>query len=220
MLHAAAGLANQVVPPLTPGPGNAPGRDGLVGPLDNLPGCTLPPPGLVGWWQAEGNANDVLAQHNGTLHGGVAFVSGEVGYGFSFNGSSGYVGVDDSGSLELTSALTIECWVRRSNLANEDYLINKGGDYTWGALNYGLTFNSSPVGQRFNVHVRQRLPPLGQHRRLQLAPHRRGGHQRPDRPELLRGWSGPAGHRARRGWNDQPVSFPQAAADRGASGSG
>ena len=146
MLHAAAGLANQVVPPITPGPGDAPGRDRLVGPLDNLPGCTLPPAGLIGWWQAEGNANDVLGQHNGTVYGGVAFVSGQVGYAFSFNGVNGYVEVPDALSLRLTDALTIECWVGRSNLANEDYLINKGGDYTWGALNYGLTLNSSLWG--------------------------------------------------------------------------
>src|SRR5208282_5137348 len=146
MLNAQAELANQVVPPTTVGPGGALGMAGLVEPLDNLPGCTLPPAGLVGWWQGEGNACDVLGQHNGTLHGGVAFVTGEVGYGFSFNGSSGHVGADDSGSLELTSALTIECWVRRRNLANEDYLINKGGDYTWGALNYGVTINSSLWG--------------------------------------------------------------------------
>ena len=47
--------------------------------------------------------------------------------------------VPDAPALRLTEELTIEFWVKRQDLQVEDYLINKGGDYTHGALNYGVT---------------------------------------------------------------------------------
>ena len=108
--------------------------------------CVMPPDGLVGWWAAEGNAYDALCQNNGAVHGGVGYVAGEVGQAFSFDGATGYVEVTDPGPLQLTSQLTIECWVRRTSVNSEDYLCNKGGDYTRGALNYGVTLNSSQWG--------------------------------------------------------------------------
>ena len=106
----------------------------------------MPPDGLVGWWAAEGNAYDALCQNNGAVHGGVSYVAGEVGQAFSFDGATGYVEVTDPGPLQLTSQLTIECWVRRTSANSEDYLCNKGGDYTRGALNYGVTLNSAQYG--------------------------------------------------------------------------
>ena len=111
------------------------------------PACLPPPDGLVAWWAAEGNAYDALCQHNGTIHGGVSFVpQGQVGYAFSFDGATGHVQVPDAPALRLTSELTIEFWARRRNLLSEDYIINKGGDFTRGALNYGVTLNSSQYG--------------------------------------------------------------------------
>ncbi|HEY2083077.1 MAG TPA: hypothetical protein VGI88_09855, partial [Verrucomicrobiae bacterium] len=41
--------------------------------------CTPPASGLVGWWRAEGNADDAVGGNNGTLVGGVGFGTGEVG---------------------------------------------------------------------------------------------------------------------------------------------
>ena len=101
-----------------------------------------PPPGLVGWWRGEGNGSDSASTNNGVLRGGVGFVAGEVGQAFSFDGATGYMEVPDAPSLRLTNELTIEFWFKRQDLQSEDYLINKGGDYTRGRLNYGLTINS------------------------------------------------------------------------------
>src|SRR5580692_5096794 len=43
-------------------------------------GCFSAPPGLVGWWTADGNANDIAGTNNGTLMGGaMANAPGEVG---------------------------------------------------------------------------------------------------------------------------------------------
>jgi hypothetical protein len=100
--------------------------------------CVSPPAGLVGWWQGEGNAADIADANNGTLHNGVGFASGKVGQVFVFNGTSSYVEVPDSPSLRLTNELTIEFWVKRQDLNATDTIINKGGDYTGGAANYGV----------------------------------------------------------------------------------
>jgi alpha-tubulin suppressor-like RCC1 family protein len=95
--------------------------------------------GLVSWWQAESNALDHVGGNNGTLFNGVGYAAGMVGEAFVFNGTNSYVEVPDSASLRLTNELTIECWVKLLDLQAENYLVNKGGDWTRGALDYGMT---------------------------------------------------------------------------------
>jgi hypothetical protein len=56
------------------------------------------------------------------------------------------VEVPDSPALRLTNQLTIEFWVQRRSLQDEDYIINKGGDYTAGMLNYGVTITRAQYG--------------------------------------------------------------------------
>ena len=51
--------------------------------------CVTAPSGLIGWWKGEGNGNDQLGPHNGTLNS-VAFAPGKIGQAFSLN-SNGYV---------------------------------------------------------------------------------------------------------------------------------
>src|SRR5205807_1961052 len=41
--------------------------------------CTTPPDNMVGWWPAEGNANDIQDGNNGAIQGGVTYAAGEVG---------------------------------------------------------------------------------------------------------------------------------------------
>ncbi len=107
------------------------------------------PAGLVSWWRAESNANDAADSNNGTLRGGVSFTTGRVSQAFRFNGTNSYVEVPDSPALRLTNQLTIEFWVRRQDLQKEDYIINKGGDYTRGMLNYGVTITQPQWGGTF-----------------------------------------------------------------------
>ena len=102
-----------------------------------------PPAGLVAWWPGEGNAVDIAGTNNGALFNGVGFVPGMVGQAFSFNGTNSYVEVPDSPSLRLTNVLSLEFWVQRQDLQVDAYLLNKGGDYTRGALNYGVTLNAA-----------------------------------------------------------------------------
>ena len=79
--------------------------------------CASVAPGLVAWWAAEGNANDVLGNHSGVLSNGVAFAPGKVGQAFSFDGTNDFVRVDASPGLDVGTGvgLTIEGWIQTVN---------------------------------------------------------------------------------------------------------
>src|SRR3954470_7231246 len=70
--------------------------------------AALPPPGLTDWYRAEGNANDSVGAHDGTLQGGLGFAAGEVQQAFNMDG------VDDSvdlGTWFNLQSFTIDLWV-------------------------------------------------------------------------------------------------------------
>ena len=85
--------------------------------------------GMVDWWKGEGNANDSVGANNGTLTGGT-YTSGMVGQAFSLSGSSNFVSVPDSPSLDsLTTQITVELWMKAGQLTpNADWkgLVTKG----------------------------------------------------------------------------------------------
>ena len=72
--------------------------------------CTPPPPGLVGWWPAEGNANDVIGTNSGLLEN-VAFTNGMAGQAFYLNGTNSVVQIPGSASLKPAN-ITVEAWVK------------------------------------------------------------------------------------------------------------
>jgi hypothetical protein len=80
----------------------------------NPPPPSVPAPsGLVGWWPAEGNANDIIGGNNGTMINGATFATGEAGQAFSFNNSGiQAVNIPYSSSLNLTNQVTIEFWMK------------------------------------------------------------------------------------------------------------
>jgi len=88
---------------------------------------SLPPSGLVSWWQAEGNALDALAQNNGTLGEVLDFVPGRVGQAFSF-AEHGYVQAGPSSSLQPAN-VTAMAWVRHLGSPGQDnYILAQGGN--------------------------------------------------------------------------------------------
>jgi hypothetical protein len=82
--------------------------------------CVSPPHGLVSWWQGEGSAADFAGTNSGTVQGGVGYAAGEVGQAFTFDGTTGGITVPAAATLDVGTAdgLTLECWIKPSNLAN------------------------------------------------------------------------------------------------------
>ncbi len=121
--------------------------------------CTPLPPGAIGWWSGEGNANDVLGLNNGTNVLGVGFAAGEVGQAFVFNGTNNYIQIPDSSALSphvgSVGELTIEAWIFLPRLPQFDAvtgqanrsIVVKGSPGQW---EYGLFMNTNGV-PTFNV---------------------------------------------------------------------
>jgi hypothetical protein len=82
--------------------------------------CIYPPSGLISWWSADGNANDIFGGHPGVSSNGVTFVQGMVEQAFNFNGSNSFVQVADNPKLSPHAGpdgeMTIEAWVKIDRL--------------------------------------------------------------------------------------------------------
>jgi hypothetical protein len=78
----------------------------------------VPTNGLMGWWSLNGNANDASANNNhGTNNGAVDTTDryGNPNSAYFFNGSSSYISIPTSASLESpTTNLTMSAWVKLS----------------------------------------------------------------------------------------------------------
>jgi len=74
--------------------------------------CNSVPSGSVSWWRAEGNAVDDKGFNNGALSGGATTVSGKVGNAFTFDGVNDSINVPMSASLQLTTGMTLEFWMK------------------------------------------------------------------------------------------------------------
>ena len=92
--------------------------------VNPAPPCAAPPLGLVSWWRAEGDALDYASTNNGQLVNGVSFAPGRVGQAFRLDGSSGYVSIPASASLDVGAGggMTIECWINPVDVANQQAL--------------------------------------------------------------------------------------------------
>ncbi len=122
-------------------------------PRSDAAGCFSAPSGLVGWWTADGNANDIAGTNNGILMGGAtANATGEVGPAFSFDGTNGFVQIPNAPALQPTN-FTIEAWVKFSSLdspglggspAGNQYLVFKQNTRT--SSFEGFTLNKTRVG--------------------------------------------------------------------------
>jgi hypothetical protein len=89
-------------------------------------GCTPVPPGIVSWWKGEGNALDAESANPGTVEGGVTFLLGKVGQAFYLDGSTGYVNVPDSSSLQaISTTVTVEMWVQPTVPSSGGYLYSR-----------------------------------------------------------------------------------------------
>jgi len=96
--------------------------------------CAPPPSNLVSWWPGESDEGDMTGANPATPQGNVGFVTAIVGKGFNFDGSTGYLQVQDSPSLS-PSSFTIDAWVKPQ--ASNGRIVDK--------------FDSSPSGYALGV---------------------------------------------------------------------
>ena len=108
--------------------------------VHSAPTCVAAPNGLVSWWSGEGNALDSVGVNNGTLVNGAGFAPGKVGQGFLLNGTSQYIRVPDSASLDMTNEMTMELWYRCERTFDADPLFDKRSGS--GPCNYGVILSS------------------------------------------------------------------------------
>src|SRR4051794_10338252 len=100
--------------------------------------CLPPPNGLVGWWSAEGDADDQTEVNHGALLGDITFEAGAAGQAFAFHGGIDGVRIVGSPSLDVGggSGLTIETWIDPQDLQIRSPLVewNREGSTSseWG----------------------------------------------------------------------------------------
>ena len=100
--------------------------------------CVPPPPNMVAWWRGDGNADDSVGGHNGSLLGGASFGAGEVQQAFSFDGASAHVEIPDSPSLNPTSQITIDAWVKTSAVSRQALVSKFNQSFSSPAGSYDL----------------------------------------------------------------------------------
>lgn len=86
--------------------------------------CVPPPPNMVAWWRGDGNADDSIGGHHGSLLGGATFAPGKVDQGFSFDGTGDYVSVPSPAGNFGTGDFTIDFWMQTSTTGTRE-IINK-----------------------------------------------------------------------------------------------
>ena len=105
---------------------------------------------------ASGNRN------NGTLQGATWTTNGKFGKAASFNGSNSWITVNDSNSLHLTNAMTLEAWVYpTANQSGWRTIMQKQTDayFLTASSNDGPLRNAG--GGTFNGNVANTISPTG-----------------------------------------------------------
>ena len=75
--------------------------------------CLTPPAGLISWYTGDGNPYDMAGSNHALPHGALAYVPGQVGSAFGFDGTSAYLDVLDSDDLDFdaTENFTFVAWM-------------------------------------------------------------------------------------------------------------
>jgi hypothetical protein len=143
------------------------GLDALDGQYVDLanPLSQTPPSGLVGWWQADNNANDSSGlgnngalggetgvYNNGTLSSAATFAPGKIGEAFEFDGRTGSMVVPNSPSLNPTTQFTLNAWIDPSTLmaGNEGGILSKLNG-TGQGYSFAVTDSNTALSVEFNA---------------------------------------------------------------------
>jgi chitodextrinase len=100
---------------------------------------------------ASGNGN------SGTLSGATWTGAGKYGSGLTFDGTNDWVTVPDAASLDLTSGLTVEAWVRPTTTTGWRTVLLKEHGSTLAYALYGNATGNRPLGVVYTGGAEQKL---------------------------------------------------------------
>jgi hypothetical protein len=119
-----------------------------IGPL-----CAALPSGLIDWWPADDNTNDIVGGNSGVINGTVGYAAGETGQAFSFSGAGG-VSVTMPSLLTTNGQVTVSFWMKWNGtdgqipfnfnpyydlwFMNGTFGFNTGNDEVWGIGSSGM----------------------------------------------------------------------------------
>ncbi|WP_052436196.1 LamG domain-containing protein [Georgenia sp. SUBG003] len=125
----------------------------------------VPSGGVRGRWLLDEGAGTTAADssglgNHGRAQGTVAWGPGRTGSSLVLDGSSGYVQVPDSGSLDVSGAMTVAAWVRPQALATQ-YVVKKATNGTRDGFELSLSssgagffrLNEDTAGDRYRVNA-------------------------------------------------------------------
>lgn len=119
----------------------------LINPNIGIESAQATESGLISYWPAENDANDAMGVNNGVANG-ATYVPGRVVQAFSFDGSDDYINVPDSASLDITSELTIDAWVKPNGIG-----VGNGIIVMKNPLKYGLVWLPSTQKISFSLDI-------------------------------------------------------------------
>jgi hypothetical protein len=86
-------------------------------------------------WHLHDDLEDSTSNNNDGTGNGTSNDTGKIADAESFDGSDDYISVADNASLDVTSGLTMEAWVRLSNAGNNQKIVGKvNSTYTRGYI--------------------------------------------------------------------------------------
>ena len=85
--------------------------------------------GLVGYWKADGTAEDASGNGNHGILNGISYIAGKYGLAFNSPDRGRYVYVPDSPSLRFPdNAITIAAWINLSSVSGHQPIVFKRSD--------------------------------------------------------------------------------------------
>jgi photosystem II stability/assembly factor-like uncharacterized protein len=98
---------------------DAAGNTSEISACEPLALCIASPVGVVSWWPADGDADDIVGGNNGALQNGATFAAGRVGQAFSLDGVDDYVATTNNFIITETTGFTVEFWFNPTGLPTD-----------------------------------------------------------------------------------------------------
>jgi murein DD-endopeptidase MepM/ murein hydrolase activator NlpD len=148
----------------SPTPTPSPSPNPSPSPSPSPSSCFTPPTGILSWWSAENNSNDISGHNfDGTLFNGTTYAPGKVGEAFSFDGVDDHVRILNSSTLNSPGALTLEAWIFPTRFGQFNTVLAKW-DSVDGVDQRSYAFDLGPDGR-----VSFKLNTDGSHENFTLA---------------------------------------------------